>query len=341
MIQPPYGKPWLLFGILGGSLALNIAMLVSDGEMETGTESTAAGDSSIEVAPAPAAATQSAPAATPGATTPRPSSPMTSPLEPGWNTAASDIHHSLARTFQGSIGERGDAVAAVFARLFVWDLNLRRDLLAGDGVEVIWRDDSTGIVELAAARLHSGKHGRTFTAYRWHAPGDTFTSYWQEDGTEASKRLVNPPLHDYQQITALLKDGRNHHGMDFKVPVGTPVVSPYAGRVTRVDWNTHSNGNCVEVRFRDGVVAKFLHLSETQARVGQSVAAGEAIGLSGNTGRSTAPHLHYQLERGRKILDPVEYHGTVRRKLHASHMAAFHQEVARYDQAMTPALAMR
>jgi murein DD-endopeptidase MepM/ murein hydrolase activator NlpD len=116
--------------------------------------------------------------------------------------------------------------------------------------------------------------------------------------------------------------------MDFKTPVGTAVRSPKAGTVTRTNWNVGANGDCVELRYADGVLAKFLHLQSVGVRVGQRVAAGAIIATSGNTGRSTAPHLHYQLDRGERAIDPVDYHGTTRRKLPAESQPALDGVVA-------------
>lgn len=116
--------------------------------------------------------------------------------------------------------------------------------------------------------------------------------------------------------------------MDFKTPVGTEIVSPRAGRVTRVDWNLKYNGNCIEVKYSDGTLARFLHLSDTKVAPGARVRPGEVLGLTGNTGRSTAPHLHYELERKGRVIDPVKYHGTERRELPASDRGAFEAFVA-------------
>ena len=75
------------------------------------------------------------------------------------------------------------------------------------------------------------------------------------------------------------------------------------------------NGNGIELRYSDGALARFLHLSETAVRPGQTVSAGQRIGATGNTGRSTAPHLHYEIEKAGRVIDPVDYHGTTRRSL--------------------------
>jgi murein DD-endopeptidase MepM/ murein hydrolase activator NlpD len=262
-------------------------------------------------------------------------------LPAGWQITTAEVSHSLARTFQKAAGDDGDALAAVYARLFVWDLDLRRDLQRGDKVEVAWRKDSTGDIEVVAARLHSGKLGRTLAAYRWQAPGDAFTSYWQEDGTEVPYRLKDGPLRDYEQITSLLKDRPSHAGMDFKAPVGTPVQSPKAGTVTRVNWNWSANGNCVEVKHDDGAMIKYLHLSENRVAKGDRVGASDVIALTGNTGRSTAPHLHYQVEKSGKVVDPLEYHGTERRRVDGATLQSLMQETSRLDAILGQAIASR
>jgi murein DD-endopeptidase MepM/ murein hydrolase activator NlpD len=242
------------------------------------------------------------------------------------------VDRNLAYTLaQAGVTEKADALAQTTARLFVWDLDLRRDMQRGDDLQVLW-SSAAEHPEIYAARYVSKKQGRTLSAYRFKATGDNFYSYWSEDGTEVPHSLVGGPLPGgYEQITSLLKDRPSHAGMDFKLPVGQPVVTPRAGTVTKVDWNFKYNGNCAEVRWADGTIARFLHLSQTTAKAGQQLAAGAQVGLSGNTGRSTAPHLHYELERSGRTVDPVEVHGTVRRALSAADLARLAEERVRLD----------
>jgi murein DD-endopeptidase MepM/ murein hydrolase activator NlpD len=158
---------------------------------------------------------------------------------------------------------------------------------------------------------------------------------------EVPYRLKVSPIQHYEQITALLKDRPNHHGMDFKAPIGTPTVSTRDGTIVRTNWNTHANGGCVEIRYPDGVKAKYLHLSEVRVRPGDQVRSGEVVGLSGNTGRSTAPHLHYQLDRSEKILDPIDYHGKQRRQLGQADVQQLQEAAARLDSVLGQAVAKR
>jgi murein DD-endopeptidase len=246
----------------------------------------------------------------------------------GWKVARVRVKGSIAAALVGAIGEEGSQVAARYARIFMWDLDLRRDVVPGDEMVAVWRKDAAGEIEIGAARYSSQKKGTTFRAYRFRALEDAYASYWDDSGLELPHRLNEGPLRRYEQITALLRDRPTHAGMDFKTPVGTPVHAPRAGVVTRANWRTKGNGRCLEVRYDDGVLAKFLHLSALKVAPGARVSRGQVIAATGNTGRSTAPHLHYQLNRDRLVLDPLEYHGTSRRRLGGQSLGGLKRAVA-------------
>jgi murein DD-endopeptidase len=208
-------------------------------------------------------------------------------------------------------------------------VDLRKEIEKGDQLRLVYYQDPSGELVIAAARYRSLRKGARFDAYRFQAGGDPSASYWDADGVEVPERLREGPLRSYDQITALLKDRPTHKGMDFKVPVGTPVYAHRAGTISRLNWKRGGNGTCLEIRFHDGTLAKYLHLSQITARRGQAVRPGQQVALTGNTGRSTAPHLHYQLQRGRRTLDPLDYHGTFRRLLPSADQPAFAEVVKR------------
>ena len=263
------------------------------------------------------------------------SQPATAPMA-GTRAVSVRIDGTVPKSLAPKLGPLTDALSAEVSRLLVWDLDMRRDLRAGDRLDVLFEGDSAETIEVLALRLDSSKLGRTLEAYRWQAPGDAHASWWTPDGTEVPKRLVDGPIEGYEQITSLLKDRPRHRGMDFKAAVGTPVTSARDGVVTRTNWKLAANGNCVEVRHADGVIAKYLHLSRTDVKAGQRLSAGEQVGLAGNTGHSTASHLHYQLERGKSIVDPLDYHGTERRSLPAEALTSLGEVIGRL-QAQLPA----
>jgi len=326
----PHQPPVLLYALLGLSLILNIYLVLDRGDDAASVEASLAVPQQAALLPSLATATLSVPTVTAKVSTsvgrvPVSRAPVQRPVSnlTGWKSVDAQVSHSLARTFSKAVGDDSGELAALFSRIFMWEMDLRKDVLRGDRVQVLYRAAKDGKLEIAAASYESKKLHKTLSAFLYQNAGDDFASYWNAEGQEVPRRLKSTPVKQYQQVTALLGDGRRHSGMDFKAPVGTPVTSPKAGTVTRVNWNTRPNGNCIEVRFTDGTKAKFLHLEETKVRTNQHVSAGELIALSGNTGRSTAPHLHYQLDRGNRNLDPLKYHGTHRRELSAASLQGF------------------
>jgi murein DD-endopeptidase MepM/ murein hydrolase activator NlpD len=99
--------------------------------------------------------------------------------------------------------------------------------------------------------------------------------------------------------------GLSHHrGVDLSMPVGTVVRAPASGIVTRVREGP-INGTWLELDHGDGVRTQYSHLSLVEVKRGQQVKAGERVALSGNTGRVTGPHLHYQVKLSSDFLDPL------------------------------------
>ncbi|MEY4436178.1 MAG: hypothetical protein RL175_1133 [Pseudomonadota bacterium] len=96
-----------------------------------------------------------------------------------------------------------------------------------------------------------------------------------------------------------------HEGLDFVADVGAPIVVTAAGTVTRSAWDA-SYGNVVEVSHAEGFTTRYAHLSKRLVEVGQKVQRGETIAQLGNTGRSTGPHLHYEVMRNDRVLNPTQ-----------------------------------
>lgn len=88
--------------------------------------------------------------------------------------------------------------------------------------------------------------------------------------------------------------GRMHYGVDLKVNIGDTIRSAFDGKVRIVDFERKGYGHYVVIRHPNGLETVYGHLSKKLAKEGQIVRAGEPIGLGGNTGRSTGPHLHFE-----------------------------------------------
>jgi murein DD-endopeptidase MepM/ murein hydrolase activator NlpD len=101
--------------------------------------------------------------------------------------------------------------------------------------------------------------------------------------------------------------GRMHEGDDFGTPVGTPLASMSTGTVLFAGWEG-GFGNKVEIQYWDGTVSVYGHMSQISVSVGDSVSPGDIVGLSGNTGHSTGPHLHLEIHPGGgAAIDPAPW----------------------------------
>jgi len=99
---------------------------------------------------------------------------------------------------------------------------------------------------------------------------------------------------------------RFHHGCDFSVNIGTPVYAPADGSVKRA-YYLGGFGNHIKLDHGAGYSTIFAHLSKINVKGGQNVKRGDIIGLTGNSGRSTAPHLHYEVHYYGEPLNPLDY----------------------------------
>ena len=97
-----------------------------------------------------------------------------------------------------------------------------------------------------------------------------------------------------------------HAGLDFRTPTGTPILASADGEVIHAG-RMGGYGNLVELRHANGLKTRYAHLSKIKVKKGQRVDAGMMIGAAGSTGRSTGPHLHYEVRSGERALDPMRY----------------------------------
>jgi murein DD-endopeptidase len=246
-----------------------------------------------------------------------------------------DVNGPLETAVVGAVGpELGPRLVQVLVRSLVWWLSVPTDLRRGDVLEALYEERAGEDPVIHAVRYKSTKNGRTYKAYRFKPADSQWPRFYTPDGAELELRLAHAPLDDYEQVTSLLRDGRGHKGVDFKTPLGSPVHAPFDAVVVRKNWNWKGNGNSIELRESGGHgwTALFLHLSEPSPLAsGAHVSRGEVVAKSGNTGHSFAPHLHYQLMAGEKVLDPFAVQETSRKKLPEKEKAAFATEMARLD----------
>ncbi|MEE9258918.1 MAG: M23 family metallopeptidase [Nitrospinaceae bacterium] len=238
---------------------------------------------------------------------------------------------------------RCQALAARIARKLSWFLDVDRKIRKGDKLALIYENLPAGPdLKILKMEYFSGYLHKKLEMNFFKTPEMNYGSYFDNRGKEVIARLdsASSPIRNYSEITALpgeYRQGNGHAGTDFKARVGTPVYSSFRGRVTRANWNTRRNGYCVEIDHPDkGVKTLYLHLAKVLVRPGQRVGQGMKIGLSGSTGRSYAPHLHYEIksrDRKKTVYNPFlfKYHKKYSRIISKRHQEDFKKAVRLYD----------
>ncbi|MFE2107532.1 peptidoglycan DD-metalloendopeptidase family protein [Kitasatospora sp. NPDC059463] len=121
--------------------------------------------------------------------------------------------------------------------------------------------------------------------------------------------LANPKLGTAYGVAGSMWSSGHHTGADFVASTGTPLRAVANGTVVKAG-NGGAYGNEVEIKLADGKYAQYAHLSSIGVKVGQTVTAGQQIGLSGATGNVTGPHLHFEIRTGSEYgsdIDPIAY----------------------------------
>lgn len=104
------------------------------------------------------------------------------------------------------------------------------------------------------------------------------------------------------------KARKMHWGMDFTAPKGTPIYASGDGKITRADNNSSGYGKHIRIDHDYGYLSLYAHLSKYNVKRGQKVKRGDLIGFVGSTGRSEAPHLHYEVFKDKERINPINFY---------------------------------
>jgi murein DD-endopeptidase MepM/ murein hydrolase activator NlpD len=234
------------------------------------------------------------------------------------------------------------ALSAHLGRLMSWFFDVNKYIRNDDAMKVVFQKmDGPEQFKILKLSYKSQAFGKTFVANFFD--GLDQAGYFDLEGNEIAKRIVESqsPMRTYTEITSLPGDFRKgvagHSGTDFKAPVGTSVYSGFKGKVTRTNWNVRANGYCVEIDHpKKGIKTLYLHLSRVLVKPGQTVKAGQEIAESGNTGRTFAPHLHYEIQHRKnrdRIYNPFDskHHKHYTRKIPVNRLEQYKQTMNQYD----------
>ncbi|WP_288903872.1 peptidoglycan DD-metalloendopeptidase family protein [uncultured Sneathiella sp.] len=220
-------------------------------------------------------------------------------------------------------------------RIFSYDVDFQREIQPGDSFEVYFErfaDESGNILKegsiLWASMTLSGKE---FSVYRYKTDDDGFTDYYDEKGRSVKKTLMRTPI-DGARLTSgfgkrkhpTLGYTKMHRGVDFGARSGTPIMAAGNGTVEFAARNG-GYGNYVRIRHNNEFKTAYAHMRKFAKgiRKGARVKQGQIIGYVGSTGRSTGPHLHYEVHKGGRQINPLSVKLPAGRKLDGKMLAAF------------------
>ncbi len=203
-------------------------------------------------------------------------------------------------------------VIVEFARIYGFQIDFQRDIRKNDTYQIVYEvfeDDNKKIFNtgnIIFADLNLSNQSNAF--YYFNDNGEE--GHFDINGKSVKKALMKTPINGARLSSpyGMRKhpiDGYNkmHRGTDFAAPEGTPIMASGDGIVTKASW-CGGGGNCVKIRHNSSYSTVYAHMSKFAANIkkGKRVKQGQTIGYVGSTGKSTGPHLHYEvIHNGKRI----------------------------------------
>ena len=199
-----------------------------------------------------------------------------------------------------------------FARIYGFQVDFQRDIRKNDNFQImyeVFEDDGGKVFETGNIIFANLKLSGTNNAlYYFDKKGSE--GHYDENGKSVEKALMKTPINGARLSSAFGMrkhpiDGYNkmHKGTDFAAPMGTPIMASGSGIITRARW-CGGGGNCVKIKHNSTYETVYAHMKSFGRGIkeGLRVKQGQIIGYVGSTGKSTGPHLHYEvIENGKKI----------------------------------------
>jgi murein DD-endopeptidase MepM/ murein hydrolase activator NlpD len=202
-------------------------------------------------------------------------------------------------------------------RVFQWQVDFSRQIRVGDTYRFVFEREVRPDGSMRAGRLLAAEFVNSGTPYHavyFDPNGDGEGSYFDLEGESVRRAFLLKPL-SYRRISGRYSPGRRHpilntirahRGVDYAADSGTPIMATSDGVVVHRSPKG-SFGNTVEIRHPNGFVTRYAHLRSFRSgvNVGTRVKQGDVIGYVGMTGLATGPHLHYEMMRSGRHMDPL------------------------------------
>jgi murein DD-endopeptidase MepM/ murein hydrolase activator NlpD len=229
---------------------------------------------------------------------------------------------------------------------YSWDVDFQRDIRRGDRFEVLYerlydkKGEAVNGGDILFASLTLS--GKPRTIYR-HIDAKGKTRFFDETGRSARRTLMRTPI-DGARLSSRYGRRRHpvlgytkvHRGVDFAAARGTPIYAAGDGTITAAGRNG-SYGQYIRIRHNSTYDTAYAHMSRIATRKGRRVKQGQVIGYVGTTGRSTGPHLHYEiLANGRKV-NPLKISMPSGNRLKGNELAHFQKTRRKIDESLMAA----
>ena len=244
--------------------------------------------------------------------------------------SSSKVGSSLYATAQDN--RIPDYIISEFTHVFSYDVDFQRQVSASDSFEVFFGNPLSGS---SAKRkvLHMARltiDGTTRSFFRF-TNSDGMTDYFDESGHSASRNLLRTPVSGARltsgfgmRVHPLLGYSKMHEGVDFGAPTGTPIHAAGDGDIDQAGRES-GYGNVITISHSDHLQTMYAHMSRFAAgiREGTHVNQGQVIGYVGTTGRSTGPHLHFEVRYDDKPVNPTSVRGAGGHQLAGRDLSSF------------------
>ena len=226
------------------------------------------------------------------------------------STITTEIQSSLWEALQGQ--PKGEYLATELAQIFQWEVDFNTEIQPGDRIRMVVDEQHHNGKFVKYGKIRAAElvnQGHTYRAFLFK------DSYYDEKAVALKRAMLASPLKFNPRITSgftrsrkhpILGFNRAHLATDYAAPAGSPVLAVANGTVTFAGWN-NGYGNLVQIRHANGMISGYAHLSRISRdlRAGHSIKQGDLIGLVGQTGLATGPHLHFMMTKGGSAINPV------------------------------------
>lgn len=250
----------------------------------------------------------------------------------------------IQNSVYGSAAKAGipKSVVANAIRMYSWSVDFQRDLQKGDSLEIMYDNYQTpdGYVAKTGKILYANLtlNGKKIPLYRFEKK-DGNVDYYKPDGRNIKKTLMKTPV-DGARVSSgygmrrhpILGYNKMHKGVDFAAPTGTPIYAAGDGVIERAS-RFGAYGHYVRIRHNSSLKTAYAHLHRYAKGMGpgKRVKQGDIIGYVGSTGRSTGPHLHYEVIKNGRQVNPNSINLPVGDKLAGKELRAFKSQMRKLE----------